>query len=677
MSKRRVYEVAKELGVSSKDIIDRLEGRGCDVKNHMSVIPDEMVDVVINEIKNAKMQEAMEEAASTPEEVERRRREEEAELAAEIRRAEIEKQKSIEAKTVYVDPMTTVKELTDLFKTRRHDIINHLMRLGIMNATQKLDLDVVTLIGQELGFIVKPKESNEAIDDNLDPEDSEDSLKLRPPIVTVMGHVDHGKTTLLDNIRKANVTAGEAGGITQHIGAYQVSLPNQGKITFLDTPGHEAFTAMRAHGAAITDIAILVVAADDGVMPQTIEAIDHANAAEVPIIVAINKVDKPAANIDRVKKEMADHGVASEDWGGEIITVPISAKTGQGVDELLEMINLVAEMKEFKANPNRGAVGVVVEARKDIGRGAMATVLVQKGTLKIGDSFLCGATYGKVRSIVSDAGAKLKKAGPSTPVVLSGFNEVPEAGERFYAVKNERDARQMAETRKVLRREQSLLKDPKVGLRLEDLFKTEVKEVPVIVKADVKGSVIAVKESLEKLSTEEVKVRVIHAQAGALSENDVMLASASNAIIIGFNVRPSSLVEKAAEREGIEIRTYNVIYHIHDDIRKAMVGLLAPILREEVVGRAEVRETFKVPKVGLIAGCFVHDGKIVRNKEARVLRDGVIVYSGRVESLRRFKDDVTEVRNGYECGIGIEKYNDVKVGDYIEVFEVIEEAAKL
>lgn len=672
MTKRRVYEIAKELGISSKEVIDRLVARGGDVKNHMSVVPDELIDDVIAELKRDKMQEAFQESASAPEEVEKRRLEDEAKKRSEVEAERVAQQKAIDLKTIFVPPMTTIKELTELFKVSRNEVVKQCMKLGILNVAQKVDIDVATLIGQELGLIVKLKKEETEREESLDREDAAETLELRPPIVTVMGHVDHGKTTLLDNIRKTNVTAGEAGGITQHIGAYQVSLPSGEKITFLDTPGHEAFTAMRAHGAAITDIAVLVVAADDGVMPQTVEAIDHANAADVPVIVAINKVDKDGANIDKVKSELSDHGLAPEDWGGEVICVPVSAKTGEGIDDLLEMIHIVCEMKELKANPNRQAVGVVVEARKDVGVGPMATVLIQKGTLKVGDAFLCGPTWGRVRQILNESGKRLKKAGPSTPVVIIGFSDTPESGERFYVVDNDKIARQMSEKTKTERRDEVMLAGSRRGARLEDLFKSEIKELKLIVKADVKGSVIAVRDSLEKLSTDDVTVKVIHAQAGAVNENDVMLASASDAVVIAFNLRPSTAVTRLAESENVQIRTYEVIYHIHDDIRKAIKGMLDPVFEEKVLGKAEVRETFKVPKIGVIAGCYVPEGKITRNKSARIVREGVVVYTGKVDSLRRFKEDVTEVRNGYECGIGIDKFNDIKVGDLIEIFEVVQ-----
>jgi translation initiation factor IF-2 len=669
MSKKRVYEIAKDLGVSSKELIEKLILLDCDVKNHMSVVPDDIAETIVNQIKTEKMKLAFDETAATPEEVEKREAQELERLKIEEEELFKAEQLAIEEKTYYIGEFTTVKELCEIFNAKRNDIVTSLMKLGIMNITQKVDFDVASLIGQELGYIVKLKESGAQEMNLLETEDNTENLKVRPPVITVMGHVDHGKTSLLDRIRNTSVTSGEAGGITQHIGAYQVVLKDGQKLTFLDTPGHAAFTAMRAHGAAITDIAILVVAADDGVMPQTIEAIDHANAAEVPMIVAINKIDKAGANIDKVKKELAQHGVAPEDWGGDIVCVPLSAITGEGVSDLLDMIHLVAEMREIKADPDRSAVGVVIEARRDKGLGAIATVLIQKGTVKKGDSFICGPTSGKIRQLIDYTGKKIKSAPPSTPVVITGFSDIPEAGEKFYVVVNEKIARQHAEQRRISDRDKSMLQSSRTGIKLEDLFKSETKELSVIVKADVKGSIVAVKDSLEQLSTEEVTVRVIRAAAGAPNENDVMLAVASNAVIIGFNVRASGDTLSVAEKEKVEIRYYDVIYNIHDDIRKAIVGMLDPVFEEVVLARADVRNTFKVPKIGSIAGCYIVEGTVIRNKKARILRDGIIIYTGKINSLRRFKDDVTEVKFGYECGIGVEKFNDIKVGDVIEVFE--------
>ncbi|MBS5585672.1 MAG: translation initiation factor IF-2, partial [Clostridiales bacterium] len=506
-----------------------------------------------------------------------------------------------------------------------------------------------------------------------DTEDDEASLVKRPPVVTIMGHVDHGKTSLLDYIRKAHVTAGEAGGITQHIGAYTVTI-NGETITFLDTPGHEAFTAMRARGAQVTDIAILVVAADDGVMPQTIEAINHAKAANVPTIVAINKIDKNTANADRIKQELTEYGLVAEEWGGDTIMVPVSAITGEGVDTLLEMILLVAEMQNLRANPNRKARGAIIEAQLDKGRGPVATVLIKNGTLKIGDTIVAGTAYGRVRAMVNDRGERVKAAGPSEPVEVIGFNDVPSAGDTFSAVNDDRLSRQVAEERKDKLRAALIKNSSKASL--DDLFSQisagQTKELNLIIKADVQGSVEAVKQSLEKLSNDEVRVRVIHGGVGAITETDVMLASASNAIIIGFNVRHDNTVRDIAERENVDIRLYRVIYNAIEDVEKAMKGLLAPQYKETILGRAQVRQTFKVSGVGTIAGCYVTEGKIQRNATARLLRDNVVITEAKIDSLKRYKDDAREVGANFECGIGLERFNDIKEGDVIECFTMEE-----
>ncbi len=498
------------------------------------------------------------------------------------------------------------------------------------------------------------------------------NMKSRPPVVTVMGHVNHGKTSLLDAIRETNVVAKEAGGITQHIGAYQVTIRDE-KITFIDTPGHEVFTAMRARGAQATDIAILVVAADDGVMPQTVEAINHAKAARVPIMVAVNKIDKDNANIDRVKQQLTEHQLIPEDWGGDTIFVPVSARTGEGIDLLLEMILLLAEMRELKADPDRSAEGIVIEGQLDRGRGSVATILVQKGTLRVGDSLICGTAFGKVRAMIDDLGNRINEAGPSMPVEILGITDVPMAGDVFRGV-DEKIARQVSALRVSEKKREEQTKTSKVSL--DDFFKQikegEVKELNLIIKGDVQGSVEAINHSLNQLSTDEVKVNVIHTGVGAVNENDVMLASASNAIIIGFNVRPDSKARKYAEDEEIEIRLYRVIYETIEDIKKAMAGLLEPEYKEKFQGRSEVRATFKVPKAGVVAGCYVAEGKVTRNANARILRDGVIVHEGKLSSLKRFKDDVREVQTNFECGIGIEGFNDIKEGDVIETY-VMEE----
>ena len=505
----------------------------------------------------------------------------------------------------------------------------------------------------------------------LDYEDDPKDMVTRPPVVTVMGHVDHGKTSLLDAIRHTSVTEGEAGGITQHIGAYSVKV-NDKKVVFLDTPGHEAFTSMRARGASITDIAVLVVAADDGVMPQTIEAINHARAAGVPIIVAINKIDKPTANVERLKQELTENGLLPEDWGGDAITVPVSAKQRENIGELLDMILLVAEMEELKANPNRNAVGTIIEAQLDKGKGPLATVLVQKGTLSTGDMVVSGTASGRIRAMIDDKGNRVDKAGPSTPVVILGLSEVPEAGDQLFAVENERIARTYAERIKEMQRERQLKATSKSQVSLDDLFEQikegEIKDLNIIIKADVRGSIEALSQSLEKLDHEEVKINIIHGGVGGITENDILLASASNAIVIGFNVRPNLNAIAASKRDKVDVRTYRVIYEAIEDIEKAVKGMLAPTIVEEVLGRAEVRATFRLPNNSTVAGIYVLDGKITRNAQVRLLRDDIVIFEGGISSLKRFKDDVREVASGYEAGLGLENYNDIKENDMIEAF---------
>ncbi len=546
-----------------------------------------------------------------------------------------------------------------------------MMSLGILaTINQNLDYDTAAIVASEFGIQLDKKaaKSFEEILIDEDTEDDPSTLVPRPPIVTVMGHVDHGKTSLLDAIRNSRVTAQEAGGITQHIGAYTVDVDGK-PITFLDTPGHEAFTSMRARGAQVTDIAILVVAANDGVMPQTVEAINHAKEAGVPIVVAINKIDVTGANPERVKQELTEHDLLVEEWGGDTIAVPVSALHNEGIDTLLEMVLLVAEMQELKANPNRLAKGTIIEAELDKGRGPVATVLVQNGTLKVGDSIVAGIAYGRVRAMMDHTGKRLKAAGPSTPVQVLGLTEVPEAGDILYAVQDDKLAKQVSEERKEKAKEQQIKASSKMSL--DDLFSKisegEVKELNLIIKADVQGSVEAVKQSLERLSNEEVRVRTIHGAVGAISESDVMLATASNAIIIGFNVRPAPSASELAAREGIDIRLYRVIYNAIEDMEAAMKGMLDPEYREVILGHAEVRETFKVPGAGIVAGCYVTDGKILRNADARLVRNGIVIYEGKISSLRRFKDDVREVATGYECGISLENFNDIKEEDIIEV----------
>ena len=573
----------------------------------------------------------------------------------------------------------TLKELGDKMKISPSEIIKKLFMAGkIVTLNTEISYEEAEEIALEYDILCEHEVVVDVIEELLkEDEESEADLKSRPPVVCVMGHVDHGKTSILDAIRKTSVTTGEAGGITQHIGAYVVDVNGQ-KITFLDTPGHEAFTAMRLRGALATDIAILVVAADDGVMPQTIEAINHAKAAEIEIIVAINKIDKPSANIDRVKQELTEYGLIAEDWGGDTIMVPVSAHTREGLPELLDMILLVAEMRELKANPNRNARGLVIEAKLDKGRGSVATVLVQKGTLNVGDTIAVGTAYGRVRAMIDDKGRRVKKAGPSTPVEILGLNDVPLAGEVFVATDSEKEARAFAETFIANNREK-MLADTKSKLSLDGLFDQiqagQIKDLNIVVKADVQGSVEAVKQSLVKLSNDEVAVKVIHGGVGAINESDVTLASASNAIIIGFNVRPDNTAKQIAEQENVDVRLYRVIYNAIEDVEAAMKGLLDPTFEERIIGHAEVRQTYKVSGVGTIIGGYVLDGKVLRGCKARLLRDNIVIHEGELASLKRFKDDVKEVNAGYECGMSFEKYNDIKEGDKIEMF-VMEEVER-
>jgi translation initiation factor IF-2 len=588
-----------------------------------------------------------------------------------VKREEVQ----VPKKPIKIGDSISVKELSERIGKPATEILKKLLLLGVMaTINQVLDYDTASLICDEYGFEVEKlidKESEEVL--LKVEEDKEEELKPRPPVVTIMGHVDHGKTSLLDAIRETNVIATEAGGITQHIGAYTVNVDGK-KITFLDTPGHEAFTSMRARGANVTDIVILVVAADDGVMPQTVEAINHAKAANVAIIVAVNKIDKPSANPDRVKQELSEYGLLAEEWGGDTIIVPVSAKKRTGIDSLLEMVLLVAEMQELKANPNKRAIGTVIEAELDKGKGPVATVLIQSGTLNVGDFFVVGNTHGKVRGMIDDKGRKIKKAGPSTPVEIQGLSDVPDAGDIFQSVDDEKTAKIVAENRKDKQRMGQL--QSKQMVSLDELFNQiqegKVKELNIIVKADVQGSVEAVKQSLAKLSNDEVKVSTIHGGVGAITEFDVMLASASNAIIIGFNVRPQPTAMALAEKEKVDIRMYRIIYNAIEDIEAAMKGMLDPEYKEVVQGHAEVRATFKASSVGTIAGCYVTDGKINRNNEVRVIRDGIVIYEGQLASLKRFKDDVKEVNSGYECGLNIEKFNDIKEGDIIESYAMEE-----
>lgn len=581
------------------------------------------------------------------------------------------KQKIFKLTEITIPETITVKDLATELKKTSAEVIKKLFGYGIMaTINNQIDFDTAFLVASEFGInAIKKEEVKE--EDILfdDSEDKEEELEKRPPVVVVMGHVDHGKTSLLDAIRSTNVIEGEAGGITQHIGAYKVNV-NDREITFLDTPGHEAFTAMRARGAQITDIAILVVAADDGVMPQTVEAINHAKAAEIPIIVAVNKMDLPGANVEKIKQELMQYELVPEEWGGDTIFVPISAKNKTNIDTLLEMVLLVADVKDLKANPKKQAKGVVIEARLDKAKGPIASMLVQRGTLDVGDTIVVGTSIGRIRAMKNDKGQMVKKAGPSTPVEIMGLVEVPRAGDTFYEVKNEKMAKHLIERRKRQEREKSLNLDNKVTLTnlFEKMENENLKQLNIIVKADVQGTAQAVKQSLEKLSNEEVKVKVIHAIAGGVTESDVQLAKAAKAIIIAFNVRPVGTAKEMADKEEVEIKQYSVIYQAIEDVEAAMKGMLDPIFEEKVIGNAEVRQTFKVSSIGTIAGCYVLDGKIERNAGVRIIRDSVVIHEGKLASLKRFKDDVKEVAKGYECGMQIEGYNDLKEGDIIEVF---------
>ncbi|MCC5419491.1 translation initiation factor IF-2 [Clostridium perfringens] len=669
MSKIRVYELAKELRVPSKVLINVLMDEfGVEVKNHMSVIEDEDAALIKELLAGS---EANSELVA----------EYEAELAEEVNNAAKKKKKKKkgseddnleqDVEVIEIGKTITVKELAEKLNKPVNDVIKTLIFTGVMAAiNQEIDFETAEKVAEKYEVAVYEKEEENTLEEFEEETDvEEENLAKRPPIITVMGHVDHGKTSLLDAIRKSKVTSTEAGGITQHIGAYTVEV-NGETLTFLDTPGHEAFTAMRARGAQITDVVILVVAADDGIMPQTVEAINHCKVANVPMIVAINKMDREGANPDRVKQELTEHGLVVEDWGGDIIAVPVSAKTRENIDTLLEMVLLTSEMQELKADAGRKAKGTVVEAKLDKGRGAVATLLVQNGTLHMGDSIIVGSTYGRIRAMFDDSGKKIKSAGPSIPVEVLGLSEVPAAGDRFTVVKDEKTARNMAEARKEKIRQESFATSHRVSL--EDLYSQikegSVKELSVIVKADVQGSVEAIKASLEKLSTDDVKVRVIHGAVGAISETDITLAAASNAIVIGFNVRPDNNAVAASERDGVEVKTYRVIYDAIEDIKSAMIGMLDPEYKEVVLGTAEIRATYKISNVGTIAGGYVLTGKLVRNADVRVIREGIVIFESKLASLKRFKDDVKEVNAGYECGFSVEKFNDIKEGDIIEAY---------
>lgn len=674
MANVRIYEIAKDLEISSKELIEKINELDMDVTSHMSTLSEEDAELVKELIKEEE-----------PEREEKVIKKENETLKEEIETTEDieEVNESIEEESddaIKVGEEVIVKDLADLLEVNPSEVITKLIGEGIMaSQNQAIDFGMASLIAMEFDKELSLEKNldeeeeirlEEQIMDELDFEDDEEDLKSRPPVVTVMGHVDHGKTSLLDAIRQSDVTEGEAGGITQHIGASVVQA-NDKNLVFLDTPGHEAFTSMRARGAKSTDIAILVVAADDGIMPQTIEAINHAKAAGVPIIVAVNKMDKPEANIERVKQELVENSLLPEDWGGDTIVVPVSAKKREGIDELLEMILLMAEMQELKANPDRKAIGVVVEAQLDKGKGPLATVLVRKGTLKAGDMVVSGTASGRIRAMLDHNGKEIEEATPSIPAVILGLSEVPNAGDTIYAVEDEKTARSYADQMKNYLREEQFKFDDRVTL--EDLFdkikEGDIQDLNIIIKADVRGSMEALSQSLQKLDIdEEVKVNLIHGGIGGITESDIMLAAASNAIVIGFNVRPNLNALEVAKREQVDIRTYRVIYEAIEDIEKAVRGMLAPDIVEEVQGRAEVRDTFGIPNNITIAGVYILNGKITRQSKIRLLRDDVVKFEGEISSLKRFKDDVREVASGYEAGLGLEGYNDIKVGDMLEAY---------
>lgn len=675
MQKTRVYKIAQELNMTSKELIEKLEELDIKVTNHMSSLSMEEAEVII-ELLGDKREEKEENMTKTEVEdikhIETIKEQPKQEIEPE--EMDFEEEDAYDSNAIIIGDTIVVGDLAKKLDIAASEVIMKLIKLGIMaNINQEIKFETAEKIALDYDILLEREEKEEEAADIIIEEDEAEDLKPRPPIVTVMGHVDHGKTSLLDSIRNTRVTDREAGGITQHIGASEVTV-NGKKVVFLDTPGHEAFTEMRSRGAKVTDIAILVVAADDGIMPQTVEAINHSKAAGVPIIIAINKIDKPSANIERVRQELSEKGLLVEEWGGNVIDVPVSAKTGENIDTLLEMVLLVAEMEELKANPDRNAVGTVIESNLDKGRGPVATVIISNGTLKVGDPIVAGSSYGKVRAMINDKGKRIKKAPPSTPVEILGLNEVPNAGDQFVVLASDKAARTIAEKRKEKIRDEQMKASSKISL--EDLFEKmqhgELKELNIIVKADVQGSVEAVRQSIEKLTNEEVSVRVIHGGVGAITESDIMLASASNAIVIGFNVRPSTGANTLVEREKVDMRTYRIIYEAIEDIEKAMKGMLDPEYVEEELGKAEIRLPFKVPNAGMVAGSYVISGKILRNAKARLVRDGIVVYDGTIDSLRRFKDDVKEVATGYECGIGLTNFNDIKEGDIIEAYVIKE-----
>ena len=693
MKKVRVYEYAKEIGKQSKDIISVLKDAEIEVSNHMSMLTEEglaKLDSVFKKVKkeqpkgnnknnkteNNQPKNDNKKAKKKKSKKEKNKKSHKQQPAI----IEAPTEETISEDTILVKDGMTVGELSEVLSVSSTELIKKLfMELKIMaNINQSLTLEQIELIAMDYGKEIQEEVeiNKEDLDLYFEVEDQDKDLKERAPIVTIMGHVDHGKTTLLDTIRNTRVTAGEAGGITQHIGAYQVRAKDK-KITFLDTPGHAAFTTMRARGAKITDVTILVVAADDGVMPQTIEAINHAKAAEVPIIVAVNKMDKPQANPDRVMNELVEYGLISEEWGGDTIFVPISALKGEGIDELLENILLVTEMQELKANPNRLALGTVIEAKLDKGRGAVATLLVQNGTLNVGDPLVVGNTFGRVRAMINDRNKNINVAKPSTPVEITGLQDVPNAGDRFVVFGDEKTARQIGEKRQQQYIETTRQASSAVSLDtlFEQMKQGEMKDLNIIIKADVQGSVEALAMSLAKIDVEGVNVRIIHTGVGAINESDITLAVASNAVVIGFNVRPDGNAKQMTQTEQVDIRLHSIIYKVIEEIEAAMTGLLDPEFVEKVIGLAEVRQVYKVSKIGTIAGAYVTEGKVSRDGKVRVIRDSVVIYEGEIDTLRRFKDDVKEVQSGYECGMTVENFNDIKEGDVFEVY-IMEEVKK-
>ncbi len=693
MKKVRVYEYAKEIGKQSKDIISVLKDAEIEVSNHMSMLTEEglaKLDSVFKKVKkeqpkenNKKNKNKNNQPKNDNKKAKKKKNKKEKNKKSHKQQPaiiEAPTEETISEDTILVKDGMTVGELSEVLSVSSTELIKKLfMELKIMaNINQSLTLEQIELIAMDYGKEIQEEVeiNKEDLDLYFEVEDQDKDLKERAPIVTIMGHVDHGKTTLLDTIRNTRVTAGEAGGITQHIGAYQVRAKDK-KITFLDTPGHAAFTTMRARGAKITDVTILVVAADDGVMPQTIEAINHAKAAEVPIIVAVNKMDKPQANPDRVMNELVEYGLISEEWGGDTIFVPISALKGEGIDELLENILLVTEMQELKANPNRLALGTVIEAKLDKGRGAVATLLVQNGTLNVGDPLVVGNTFGRVRAMINDRNKNINVAKPSTPVEITGLQDVPNAGDRFVVFGDEKTARQIGEKRQQQYIETTRQASSAVSLDtlFEQMKQGEMKDLNIIIKADVQGSVEALAMSLAKIDVEGVNVRIIHTGVGAINESDITLAVASNAVVIGFNVRPDGNAKQMAQTEQVDIRLHSIIYKVIEEIEAAMTGLLDPEFVEKVIGLAEVRQVYKVSKIGTIAGAYVTEGKVSRDGKVRVIRDSVVIYEGEIDTLRRFKDDVKEVQSGYECGMTVENFNDIKEGDVFEVY-IMEEVKK-